>query len=90
MPDGIDGVSFASQLLGKPGPVREWVHTLFVDKYFVRDNKWKLRENGVLYDMTNAPHAEAPILPRDDTPESRAARARLQGVLDKLHEKMTQ
>lgn len=90
LPEGVDGVSFASQLLGKPGQAREWVHTLIVDKYFVRDSKWKLRENGVLYDVSDAPYTETPILPRDDTPESKAARERLQGILDKLHEKNPQ
>jgi len=89
-PEGIDGVSFAPQLLGKPGTAREWVHTLFADKYFVRDSKWKLRESGVLSDVTKAPYEETPILPRDDTPESKAARTRLQGILDKLHEKNPQ
>lgn len=90
LPDGLDGVSFASQLLGKPGRVRDWVHTLIVDKYFVRDSKWKLRENGVLYDVSNAPYAETPIPPHEDSPESKAARSRLQGIVDKLHSKNPQ
>lgn len=85
LPKGIDGISFASQLEGKPGKTREWVHSLFVDKYFVRDAKWKLRENGRLYDVSSAPYAETQVNPESDTPESKAARDRLQAVLDKLH-----
>jgi len=85
VPGGIDGVSFAPQLLGKPCKAREWVHTLIVDKYFVRDSKWKLRENGVLYDVSGAPDTELPVDPRNDTPESKAARARLQAVMNQLH-----
>ncbi len=81
----IDGISFAPQLRGKPGTPREWIHTLQMDKYFVRDVRWKLRENGELYDVSNSPYAETLVLPENDTPESAAARIRLQAVLDKLH-----
>jgi arylsulfatase A len=84
-PDEIDGISFASQLSGKPGKVREWTHSLLVDKYFVRDAKWKLRENGRLYDMSKSPYDEIQVDPENDTPESKAARERLQAVMDKLH-----
>jgi arylsulfatase A len=81
-PPGLDGVSFAPQLRGEPGQPREWVHTLFVGKYFVREARWKLRENGNLFD---APYGEKLIAPENDTPESKAVRFRLQAVLDKLH-----
>jgi len=56
-----------------------------VDKYFVRDSKWKLRENGVLYDVSGAPDTEIPVDSKNDTPESKAARARLQAVMNQLH-----
>ncbi|MFA6173636.1 MAG: sulfatase-like hydrolase/transferase [Kiritimatiellales bacterium] len=84
-PGGIDGISFAPQLSGKPGKVREWTHSLLVDKYFVRDAKWKLRENGRLYDVSKSPRDEIQVNPENDTPESKAARIRLQAVMDKLH-----
>lgn len=84
-PDGIDGISFAPQLRGQPGIPREWVHSLFKDQYFVRDKKWKLRENGDLYDVSNSPYDEKLMVPGSGTPDSRAARARLQSVLDTLH-----
>jgi arylsulfatase A len=81
----IDGVSFAPQLEGKPSQPRTWVHTLQVNKYFVRDAAWKLRENGELYNVSDAPYAETLILPAADTAASKAARVRLQAVLDTLH-----
>jgi arylsulfatase A len=84
-PEGIDGISFAPQLRGQPGKSRQWVHSLLVEKYFVRDAKWKLRENGELYDVSNSPYAETLVPPASETSESGAARARLQAVLDKLH-----
>jgi len=84
-PGGMDGVSFASQLLGKPGKGREWVHSLVANLYFVRDAKWKLRENGRLYDVSNAPYEEIQVNPENDTPESKAARGRLREIMEKLH-----
>ncbi len=85
VPDGIDGISFAPQLRGRPGTPREWTHSLFVDKYFVRNAKWKLRENGRLFDVSKSPYEETQVNPENDTPESKAARVRLQAVMDKLH-----
>lgn len=84
-PGGLDGVSFAQQLQGKPGKPREWVHVLFVDKYFVRDNKWKLHQNGQLHDVSQAPYAETLVQPGSETPEATAARERLQAIMTKLH-----
>ncbi|MDR3404907.1 MAG: sulfatase-like hydrolase/transferase [Chthoniobacter sp.] len=83
--DGLDGVSFAPQLQGKPGQPRQWVHVFQINRFFVRDANWKLRENGQLYDVSNSPPVEKLILPRNEAPESKAARIRLQAVLDELH-----
>lgn len=85
VPAGLDGVSFARQLQGKTGKPREWVHTLFVNKYFVRDSAWKLRENGDLYDVSKAPYEERLVLQSKDTPESKAARERLLEIMARLH-----
>ena len=87
VPAGLDGVSFAAQLQGKAGKPREWVHSLYADKYFVRDAQWKLRENGELYDVTDAPYVEKLVPVTGDTSESKAVRLRLQTVLDQLHPK---
>jgi arylsulfatase A len=87
VPAGLDGVSFAAQLQGKAGKPREWVHSLYADKYFVRDAGWKLRENGDLYDVTGAPYVEKLVPTGQGNDESKAARRRLQAVLDRLHSK---
>lgn len=76
-PAGLDGVSFAPQLQGKPSQPREWVHVFQINRCFVRDAKWKLRENGQLFDVSNSPPLEKLVLPRSETAESKAARARL-------------
>lgn len=83
--EGIDGISFAPQLRGLPGTTREWVHSLLREQYFVRDTKWKLRENGALYNVGGIRYVEKLETPENATPESKAARIRLQAVLDELH-----
>jgi arylsulfatase A-like enzyme len=83
-PSGRDGVSFAPRLLGQAGRPREWVHVRYVDKAFVRDAQWKLRETGELFDVRGAPYVESLILPSQDTAASLEARRRLQPVLHSL------
>lgn len=84
-PQGVDGVSFAPQLEGKPGKPREWVFVLGGDRWYAHDAKWKLNSGGRLYDVSNSPYVEAEVSPENDTPESKAARVRLQAVLDQVH-----
>ncbi|MCX7008114.1 MAG: sulfatase-like hydrolase/transferase [Kiritimatiellaeota bacterium] len=79
---GVDGVSFAPQLRGQPGKPREWIFVLGGDRWYARDAKWKLNNTRQLLDVSNSPYAETLVKPEDDTPESKAARARLQAVLD--------
>ncbi|MCX6874523.1 MAG: hypothetical protein NTW21_12070, partial [Verrucomicrobia bacterium] len=80
----IPGTHSLSLEIKSPEP-REWVQVLFVDKYFVRDDKWKLHENGQLNDVRDAPYAEPSVLPEADTAESKAARERLQAIMTQLH-----
>ena len=85
LPGDINGVSFAPVLEGTGESPREWVHCLYNKDYFVRNAGWKLRENGELYDMSDAPYSEELVKPDDDTPESKAAREALGAVAAKLH-----
>ena len=82
---GVDGVSFAPQLQGKPGQPREAVFVLGGDRWYAHDAKWKLNSGGQLFDVSDSPYVEALVKSANDTPESKAARARLQAVLDKVH-----
>ena len=85
LPNDINGMSFAPVLEGNGKSPREWVHSLYNKEYFVRNAGWKLRENGELYDMSDAPYSEKMVKPEDDTPESKAAREALAAVAAKLH-----
>jgi arylsulfatase A len=53
--------------------------------YYVRDAKFKLRENGDLYDVSQSPYAETLIPPENDSEASKAARSRLRGIMLRLH-----
>jgi len=82
---GVDGVSFAPQLSGQSGSLRQAVFVLGGDRWYVRDAQWKLNSNGQLFNVSDSPYVEALMKPENDTAESKAARVRLQAVLDKVH-----
>jgi arylsulfatase A-like enzyme len=81
----LDGMSFASVLRGEAASSREWVHSFFKGEWFVRDARWKLRENGDLYNVSASPGQETRVDPSSDTDASRAARSRLQAIAAALH-----
>ena len=54
----LDGRSFLPQLLGKKGNPREWIFIELGNKWYVRNDKWKLNREGELFDMSNAPFEE--------------------------------
>ena len=87
LPEGLtfDSQSFAPQLRGEKGSPREWVYVQLGAKWYVRNDGWKLTENGELFDMSDAPFAQKPVSPDAQTPEAKAARDSLQAVLDKLN-----
>ncbi len=80
-----DGRSFAPLLRGQKGTPREWIFVGVDRKWYVRDAQWKLNESGELFDMKEAPFAE-PLVPASaESEEAKAARKRLQAVLDTLN-----
>jgi len=86
LPEGvtIDGRSFAPQLRGQSGKPREWVYVQLGDKRYVRDARWKLNNDGQLFDMKEAPFREIPVAADSSEAEAQVARKRLQAVLDDL------
>lgn len=91
----IDGRSFYPQLAGKPGKQRQWVFCHYdprpgwdKDKYserrFVRDKRFKLYEDGRLFDVPNDIKEQHPILVQNDTAGSMQSRARLLKVLQSM------
>lgn len=77
----IDGRTFAPQIQGKKGQPREWIFIQLARMWYVRDAKYKLDQNGQLFDMSKAPFEEIPLPATAAAP----ARARLQAALAKLN-----
>lgn len=79
-----DGQSFAPQLRGLPGSPRTFVYCERGKSFWVRNQRWKLYNDGRLFNMDADPYEKKPIRPDDDTPESAGARSKLQEPLDSL------
>ena len=92
-----DGWSFWPQCTGKPGRSREWIYCYYFprpssakynDKYshfevrFTRDKRYKLYDNGDLFDTTKDVLEQHPIPPDTAGPRAQSARRILQKALD--------
>ncbi|MDP6042486.1 MAG: sulfatase-like hydrolase/transferase, partial [Candidatus Latescibacteria bacterium] len=80
----IDGQSFLPSLLDKPGKRRAWAFTQFQHRQFVRDQRWKLHNDGRLYDMEQDPFEQMPIVDAEKS-EAGGVQKRLQDILDSLN-----
>ena len=86
LPDGItlDGHSLASRIInGKPS-FRNWAFVEHRGKHWVRDQRWKLYDNGKLFDVSLDQAEQNPIDKTDGSNEAEAARKRLSSVLKSL------
>lgn len=93
VPAGLDGASFLPLLLRQgPGP-RKWVYIhqdprpgwdkdRFGLTRLALNQRYKLYEDGVMYDLLQDPHEASPLLVSTDDQERRLGRAALQRVLD--------
>jgi arylsulfatase A len=80
-----DSRSIAPQLRGEKGTPREWAYVQLGEKWFVREQGWKMNQDNELFDMSDAPFVEKPVAASADTEVSKAARARLTAVLAELN-----
>lgn len=88
----MDGRSFLPQLKGETGNPRDWIYFHFepmsgrVHRYarFIRDHRWKLYDDGRLFDLNIDPEEEAAWAPEDDNEERTEARTRLAPVFDEM------
>ena len=87
LPGGVklDGHSFAPQLRGEKGVPREWIYIQLGQKWYARNDGWKLNETGELYDMSNAPFGEKLVSPDRESSAAKNGRKKLQAVLDELN-----
>jgi arylsulfatase A len=91
----MDGRSFLSQLKGEKGNPRDWMFFHFEpmsantagireDARFIRDHRWKIYEDGRLYDLDSDPEEESPIQAVLDRPEHAEARGRLEPIFAQM------
>jgi arylsulfatase A-like enzyme len=91
----LDGRSFYPQLLGKAGRPRDWIYCFydprpgwdkdqFTRLVFARDKRFKLYDDGRLYDVPNDKLEENPLSREAETAQARAARVRLSKVLKSM------
>lgn len=78
----IDGQSFAPFLRGESPAPRKWIFNHYGDERVVRDERFKLKNNGDLFDLDADP-AEQQALPKNAEP---AVRMKFQAVLDSMPE----
>ena len=83
-PPGLDGVSFAQRLLGGEGSARKWAFASRRGQSWVRNQRWKLYDDGRLFDMQGARAEESPVSLRGETSEAREARASLEAAFRSL------
>ena len=89
----IDGRTFLPQILGRKSKPREWVFCHYWAKgrnkkgtrEFVRDVRWKLYDNGQMYDIKNDVLERSPL--KDSETEVIVARKRLRAALETVKDK---
>jgi arylsulfatase A len=87
LPTGVkfDGTSFAQQLRGEKGKPRDWIFVQLGAGWYVRDDAWKMNQNGELFSMQDAPFVEAPVAADTTDAKAQAAKKRLTTVLADLN-----
>lgn len=86
LPEGVklDGTSFASKIYGKKGIERDWIFVELGNKWYVRNQGWKLNQADEFFDMSNAPFEEKLITKENQSPEAKEAYTKLKATLDSL------
>jgi arylsulfatase A-like enzyme len=87
----FDGISFYPTLVGDEGPIRKWVfmyywgrgRNIMKTRRCARNKRYKLYDNGDLYDLLNDPLEEYPMASKESK-ELHMVKRRLQEVLDTM------
>jgi arylsulfatase A-like enzyme len=88
VPSGVelDGRSLVPVLTGKAQSTgREWIYSYLNEGRTVRDARWRLDNQGRMYDLESDPQ-ETRVVNNVNTPEVATARQKLQAVLDSFPE----
>lgn len=92
----IDGCSFLPQIKGQTGQPRDWVFFHYEPRFpwkdygktrVVRNQRWKLYDNGNFFDLKLDPQETNPLNLEDLSQETQETRTRLEKVLDSMGKK---
>ncbi len=67
---------------GQKGEPRDWVYVELDGKSYVRDSRFKLANNGEMFDLSEAPFVEKPVATDTADETAIASRVQLQKILD--------
>jgi arylsulfatase A len=80
----LDGVSFAPRLLGKKATGRQVAYAEQGKRWWVRSQRWKLYDDGRLFDLKADPQEKKPVPVAGQSKETAAARAELRKALRRV------
>jgi arylsulfatase A len=80
----VDGMDLSHNLLGGEGEDQEYVYMAFKNGFYVRDKRFRLNEDGKLYDIPVTSDRERYSEKITSSPEHEVDRKRLQPLLDKF------
>ncbi len=84
VPAGTDGVSLATRLRGGKASSRTWAYAGRSGTRWVRTQRWKLYDDGRLFDMSQGRAEDVPVPVSDPSKAAREARAELSSALSVL------
>ena len=84
VPKGLDGFSLADRLSGGEPSVRAWAFASRSGARWVRNQQWKLYDDGRLFDMRQGRVESSPVEISMDSPQARKAREGLTAAIRAL------
>lgn len=81
---GLDGTSLAGLLRGAGESRQKWAYASGRGGRWVRTQRWKLYDDGRLFEMTRDREEEAPVPIGEASEEARKARAELESVMRRI------
>ncbi len=83
-PEDLDGISFADRLRGGEESPREWAYASDAGERWVRTQRWKLYDDGRMFDMSAGREEGAPLAISGASEEAVRARSELESALRAL------
>jgi arylsulfatase A-like enzyme len=80
----IDGISFLPSLLGRPGKRRQWAFAEHRGRCWVRTQRWKLYDDGRLFDLKSDPAESRALEIAENARENSQVLNMLKGAMERL------